>query len=275
MSDLYRTVNHKPESDGTVMPSQVFVHSLGQMPYRLAWDLQEDWLSRATRRKQEAREHGLMLSPPIVQHLLLVEHPPVFTLGKSGNEDHLLLNEAERHEAGVEWVHTNRGGDITFHGPGQLVVYPLLDLDAIRPDIHWYMRSLEESVIRTLAHWHIQAERYPGYTGVWIDATHPHKARKICAMGVRTSRWLTLHGLALNVFTDLSFFSGIVPCGIRSHGVCSIQSELPDPPSISEVSRVFLQQFSCVFNCKLNDAERAVQNFPQAKFESIQSLPVG
>jgi lipoyl(octanoyl) transferase len=274
MSDWNRTDNQRYESDENVMPSQVFVHSLGRMPYRVAWDLQEDWLSRAARRKQEARENGKVLSPPIVQHLLLVEHPPVFTLGKSGKEEHLLLNELEREEAGVEWVHTNRGGDITFHGPGQLVVYPLLDLEAIRPDIHWYMRSLEEAVIRTLAHWHISAERYPGYTGVWIDATHPHRARKICAMGVRTSRWLTLHGLALNVSTDLGYFSGIVPCGISSHGVCSLQSELQKTPSISDVSRVFIRQFSSVFNCRMNGGALAIQNFPKASRQSVQSLPV-
>jgi len=257
-----------------VAPTRVFVHSAGRMPYSLAWDLQENWLKRATSRKQEARVNMVAPDPPIVQHLLLVEHPPVFTLGKSGKEENLLLDEEQRIEAGVEWVHTNRGGDITYHGPGQLVVYPLLDLEGIRPDIHWYMRSLEETVIRTLAHWQIVGERYPGYTGVWIDAAHPHRARKICAMGVRTSRWLTLHGLALNVSTDLSYFSGIVPCGIRSHGVCSMQSELSLAPSLSDVGRVFLQKFSSVFNCQIFGMEMAIQNFPETNIPTDYNLPV-
>ena len=258
-----------------VKPTSVFVHWLGRMPYQTAWDLQEDWLSRATQRKQEARLNTQSLNPPIVQHLLLVEHPPVFTLGKSGKEDHLLLDEAQRAEAGVEWVRTNRGGDITYHGPGQLVVYPLLDLEAIRPDIHWYMRSLEEAVIRTLAHWNIQGERYPGYTGVWLGVNHPHRARKICAMGVRTSRWLTLHGLALNVNTDLSYFSGIVPCGIRSHGVCSMQGELQHTPSMIEVAQVFLSAFASVFECQTLCLDGAVQLFPDLPTDSIRPLAVG
>lgn len=258
----------------SVRSTQVFVHSLGRMPYQQAWDLQEDWLSRATKRKQEARIHMQAPHPPITQHLLLVEHPPVFTLGKSGKEDHLLLTETQRAEAGVEWVHTNRGGDITFHGPGQLVVYPLLDLEAIQPDIHWYMRSLEETVIRTLAQWHILGERYPGYTGVWIDANDPLRARKICAMGVRSSRWLTLHGLALNVHTDLSYFSGIVPCGIRSHGVCSMQNELSHTPSLSEVAQAFLLHFASVFNCHTIALNSAAQNFPETSASAISTLTV-
>jgi lipoyl(octanoyl) transferase len=256
------------------IPTQVFVHSLGRMPYQMAWELQEDWLARATKRKHEARQQMQAPDPPIVQHLLLVEHPPVFTLGKSGKEDHLLLNELQRAEAGVEWVHTNRGGDITYHGPGQLVVYPLLDLEALRPDIHWYMRSLEETVIRTLAHWHILGERYPGYTGVWLDANIPHKARKICAMGVRTSRWLTLHGLALNVATELSFFDGIVPCGIRSHGVCSMEGELQSAPPMAEVAEVFLAEFAGVFHCQVIGVHASVHSFPDLPVGSVAPLPV-
>jgi len=250
------------------------VHSLGQMSYQHAWDLQEDWLRRATNRKQEARERQAVPNPPIAQHLLLVEHPPVFTIGKSGNEENLLMNAEQRAEVGVEWVHTNRGGDITFHGPGQLVAYPLLDLEAIRPDIHWYMRSLEETIIRTLAHWNIVGERYPGFTGVWIDATNPTKARKICAMGVRTSRWLTLHGLALNVTTNLGYFSGIVPCGIRSHGVTSIQVERAAPPTLQEVASVFVESFSQVFNCRVNNESMAAGSFSAVSTLNEQPLAV-
>jgi len=186
-------------------------------------------------------------------YVLTVEHDPVYTLGKSGKQNHLLLSNPELAELGAEFHQSSRGGDITFHGPGQLVAYPILDLERLKPDIHWYMRTLEESVIRTLALWGLVGQRDKAYTGVWMDAGLP-SARKICAMGVKTSRWVTMHGLALNVSTHLDYFRHIVPCGIRDKSVCSLHGELQkrgEPvenwPSLATVQKAWLQEFqSCL-----------------------------
>ena len=185
-------------------------------------------------------------------YVLTVEHEPVYTLGKSGKQNNLLLSNPELAELGAEFHQSSRGGDITFHGPGQLVAYPILDLERLKPDIHWYMRSLEESVIRTLALWGLDGQRDKAYTGVWIDAGLP-SARKICAMGVKTSRWVTMHGLALNVSTHLDYFRHIVPCGISDKSVCSLHGELQkrgEPienwPTMATVQNAWLQEFQ---NC--------------------------
>lgn len=230
---------------------EVAVYDLGRMDYKVCWDLQERLFAQKLVLKTANRD----LEPHeqhLIQHqLLLVEHPHVYTLGKSGKPENLLLNEQQLREVDATYYRINRGGDITYHGPGQLVVYPMLDLEQFRTDIHWYMRSLEEVVIETLANWGIQGQRYPGYTGVWLDADDDSKARKICAMGVRTSRWVTMHGIALNVNTDLSYFGHIVPCGIDDKAVASMQNERGEVLPIEEVKSRFVEAFARVFATKL------------------------
>jgi lipoyl(octanoyl) transferase len=184
-------------------------------------------------------------------YLLFVEHPPVYTLGKSGNMDHVLINEQERNRQGIEFYHTNRGGDITFHGPNQVVGYPILDLEKFYTDIGRYLRELEEVIILTLEEYGIVAGRSAGETGVWIDQTIKGKERKICAMGVRCSRWVTMHGFALNVNTDLSYFNHIIPCGIVNKKVTSIKEELGKEVNIAEVKEKLKKNFEKVFNVQL------------------------
>jgi lipoyl(octanoyl) transferase len=219
------------------------VQRLGLVPYVPTWDLQEELLAatlaiKANNRQAEAA--GLP-AQPTPSHLLFCEHPPTYTLGKSGKPEHLLLDEAALAAHGATFHRINRGGDITFHGPGQLVAYPLLDLENFRADIHWYLRALEEAVIQTLATYGLHAGRIAGLTGVWLDweagAANP---RKICAMGVRCSRWVTLHGLALNVNTDLTYFGYIVPCGITDKAVTSLQAELGHAVPVAEVQERLL-----------------------------------
>jgi lipoyl(octanoyl) transferase len=183
--------------------------------------------------------------------LLLVEHPPVYTLGKSGKLSNLLFSEAERKEKNIEFFHINRGGDITFHGPGQVVGYPILDLEKMQPDLGWYLRSLEEVIILTLADYGITGGRSKGETGVWLDADIPGKERKICALGIKCSRWITMHGFAFNVNTDISYFEGIVPCGIENKQVTSLQKELAAVVSLAEVKELIKKHFEQVFGCKL------------------------
>ncbi len=213
----------------TASNQELLVQRLGLVPYVPTWELQERLLAETLVIKaanRQAESAGLP-QQPTPNHLLFCQHPLTYTLGKSGKPEHLLLDEAALAAHGATFHHINRGGDITFHGPGQLVAYPLLDLENFRPDIHWYLRALEEAVIQTLAEYGLQAGRIAGLTGVWLDweegAPNP---RKICAMGVRCSRWVTLHGLALNVNTDLTYFGYIVPCGITDKAVTSMQAEL-------------------------------------------------
>ena len=196
-----------------------------------------------------AKLRGEIAAPHGVGWVLTVEHEPVYTLGKSGDQNHLLLSNPDLQRLGAEFHRSSRGGDITFHGPGQLVAYPILDLEALKPDIHWYMRALEESVIRTLGHWGLEGQRDRAYTGVWLDAGLS-SARKICAMGVKTSRWVSMHGLALNVSTRLDYFDHIVPCGIADKSVTSMHHELQrkgvDPeqiPGLGEVKEKWLAEF--------------------------------
>jgi lipoyl(octanoyl) transferase len=182
----------------------------------------------------------------------------VYTLGKSGLMEHVLIDEATRIEKGIEFFKTNRGGDITFHGPGQLVGYPILDLEKIYTDIGKYLRGLEQVIIGTLSHFGIQGERSPGETGVWLDPSQPGRERKICAMGVRCSRWITMHGFALNVNTDLSYFDMIIPCGIRQKSVTSLEKELGEKVDMDLVKKLLVREFEQVFNLEIND------NWPSA-----------
>jgi lipoyl(octanoyl) transferase len=168
-------------------------------------------------------------------HLLFVEHPHVYTLGKSGDEKHLLLSEEQLKKVGASFYPINRGGDITYHGPGQIVGYPIFDLELFFTDIHLYLRFLEEAIILTLAEYGIVAGRIEGLTGVWLDETHPVKARKIAALGVKCSRWVTLHGFAFNVHPDMQYFTNIIPCGISDKPVTSMEKELGYAPNIEEV----------------------------------------
>jgi lipoyl(octanoyl) transferase len=227
---------------------------LGSMEYKAAWDYQENLLQENLKIKSVIHSSSEVIDPkslPTKHYLLFVEHPPVYTLGKSGKIEHVLINEQEREEQGIEFFHTNRGGDITFHGPQQIVGYPIFDLEKFYTDIGRYLRELEEVIILTLAEYEIVAGRSAGETGVWIDATVKGKERKICAMGVRCSRWVTMHGFALNVNTDLSYFNHIIPCGIVNKKVTSIKEELGREVDVEEVKGKLRKNFEKVFNISI------------------------
>ena len=205
---------------------------LGHKSYSESLEVQENYFNGTISLKRSNRKTD---NPqPTHNYLLWVEHPPVFTLGKSGKMEHLLVDKEALAEKGIEFYQTNRGGDITFHGPGQLVVYPIFDLDNFFTDIHKYLRFLEEAVIETLKEYGLNGSRSQGETGVWLEVGTPF-ARKICAMGVRASRWVTMHGLAFNINTDLSYFDHIVPCGIQGKGVTSLSKELRREIGLEEV----------------------------------------
>jgi lipoyl(octanoyl) transferase len=238
-----------------VRNNRIEVEDLGKMAYRDAWNYQEELLQKNLTIKSEQRQmqqNGISVELPITEnHLLFVEHPPVYTLGKSGDISHVLIDEQERKEKGIEYVETNRGGDITYHGPGQIVGYPILDLEHFGTDIAKYLRRLEDVIILTLADYGIKGERSVGETGVWLDPDLKGKERKICAMGVRCSRWVTMHGFALNVNTDLSYFQHIVPCGIANKQVASMHQELLGPVDITEVKGRIITHFETVFEAKM------------------------
>ena len=227
----------------------VQVRKLGLAAYDAVTDLQQELFQRTIDQKIHNRRNP-DAQMTTENHLLFVEHPHVYTLGKSGDENNLLINAETLAEKGVSFYPTNRGGDITYHGPGQLVGYPILDLDCFFTDIHKYLRLLEECIINTLADFGISASRSKGETGVWIDVDGDNP-RKICAMGIRTSRWVTMHGFALNVNTDLSFFDYIIPCGIRNKGVTSMQKELGKTIDIKEVSALFQKYFAHQFEAEV------------------------
>jgi lipoyl(octanoyl) transferase len=229
------------------MKETVLFQDLGVMDYQRAWDYQETLLQENLALKKGATND----TPATIHHLLFVEHPSVYTLGKSGAMKNVLITEAERMAKGIQFFHTNRGGDITFHGPGQLVGYPILDLEKFYTDIGRYLRALEEVIILTLADYGLVAGRSPGETGVWLDAQVKGRERKICAMGVRCSRWLTMHGFALNVNTDLDFFNHIIPCGIQNKGVTSIKAELGSAVKPDDVKEKVKRHFATVFNVEL------------------------
>lgn len=227
------------------------VQDLGLIDYQTAWELQAQLFRKAIDRKLANRKLSDEKKAPIQHHLLFCEHPPVYTLGKSGKMHNLLLDEEGLQRHGIQFVKTNRGGDITFHGPGQVVGYPILDLHEFFTDIHKYMRYLEEVIIRTLADYGLQGDRLEGATGVWLDPEHPEQARKICALGVRCSRWVTMHGFALNVNTDLSYFDHIIPCGIDDKAVTSLQQELGEPVDREEVKDKLVKHMEAVFEAQL------------------------
>ncbi|HKJ07297.1 MAG TPA: lipoyl(octanoyl) transferase LipB [Flavobacteriaceae bacterium] len=227
---------------------KVKLHHLGLKDYKDTWDYQEELFQEIIDTKVENRKNNT--SKPTKNHFIFVEHPHVYTLGKSGNMDNLLLNENQLKEKGATFYKINRGGDITYHGPGQLVGYPILDLDNFFTDIHKYLRFLEEIIIKTLAEYGIKSERSDGETGVWLDVGTPF-ARKICAMGVRTSRWVTMHGFALNVNANLGYFDNIIPCGIKGKAVTSMEAELNRKIDMEEVQQKILKHFSQMFEIEL------------------------
>jgi lipoyl(octanoyl) transferase len=230
---------------------QIIYTDLGIIDYKQAWEYQEELFNEVVALKVANRNLPLEQHNPPKHYLLFCEHPHVYTLGKSGSEDNLLISNEILNQKKAVFYKINRGGDITYHGPGQIVGYPILDLDHIFTDIHKYLRYLEEAIILTLADYGITAGRYEGFTGVWIDAENPAKARKICAMGVRCSRWVTMHGFAFNVNADLSYFQNIVPCGITDKAVTSLEKELGRKMDMDEVKKIVLKNFCSLFDAQL------------------------
>ena len=225
--------------------------NLGLIDYQDAWTYQTGLFEKVLGVKSENRS-----LPENQQHLtenflLFCQHPHVYTLGKSGKEDNLLVKTDELEGIGATYYHINRGGDITYHGPGQIVGYPIIDLENFFTDIHRYMRFLEEAVIQTIAEFGINAGRIPGLTGVWINHDNGKSARKICALGVKTSRWVTMHGFALNVNTDLNYFSHIVPCGINDKEVTSLQKELGSEVDLKVVEEILKEKIASMFGMNL------------------------
>lgn len=231
------------------MRQEVVFKDLGIVEYREAWQYQESLLKASTTIKSQ-RVKG-ETTDETVHHLLFCEHPPVYTLGKSGDEAHVLISKEELAKRNIGYYPTNRGGDITFHGPGQVVGYPILDLEKYYTDIGKYLRSLEEVIIRVLALYGLKGDRSPGETGVWLDPDNKMKARKICAMGVRCSRWVTMHGFALNVNTNLDYFTMIVPCGIPDKQVTSLEKELGQALNMETVKQQIKEKFAEVFESNL------------------------
>ncbi len=224
------------------------VQDIGRSDYREAWDYQDELFKRIVDIKLANRNREVETPRP--GFFVFTEHNHVYTLGKSGDLSNLLLSEEQLEKKGISFFKSNRGGDITYHGPGQIVGYPIIDLEAYKPDIRWYMRSLEEVIIRTLAEYGIKGTRSEGETGVWLDVGTPF-ARKICALGVRTSRWVTMHGFALNVNTDLGFFDHIIPCGIRGKAVTSMHAELGNELDTEIVKDQILKHFTEVFSAEM------------------------
>lgn len=222
---------------------------LGVQSYKKVWDYQEQLLKQSVTIKTKNRNENINL--PIDNYLLFVEHLLVYTLGKSGDVANVLLSDEELAKRGIEYFHINRGGDITFHGPGQIVGYPIIDLEQFKTDLGWYLRSLEEVIILTMLEYGLKGMRSPGETGVWLDVGIKGKERKICAMGIRCSRWITMHGFALNVNTDLNYFNFIIPCGIQNKQVTSLQKELGNEVLQKEVAEKLLKNFEKVFNVKM------------------------
>jgi len=231
------------------MNKRILLEDLGQRDYKETWDYQEELFQSILDLKIRNRREGSQLETP--NHFLFVEHPHVYTLGKSGDMDNLLVDQDYLEKKGATFYKINRGGDITYHGPGQIVGYPILDLDNFFTDIHKYLRFLEEMVILTLGDYGLKGERSSGETGVWLDVGTPF-ARKICAMGVRASRWVTMHGFALNVNADLGYFDLMIPCGIKGKAVTSLNVELGKKEvSMDEVKEKLLKHFSQLFDAEM------------------------
>lgn len=235
------------------MNRKILLQDLGTRSYKEVWDYQESLFKEIVDTKISNRRESTNIDTK--NHFLFVEHPHVYTLGKSGDLSNLLLSEAQLEEKGATFYKINRGGDITYHGPGQIVGYPILDLENFFTDIHKYLRFLEEVIILTLADYGLEGTRSPGETGVWLGVNTPF-ARKICAMGVRASRWVTMHGFALNVNADLGFFDNIIPCGIRGKGVTSLHVELGvDNVDEAQVKEKILKHFTALFESEFIEAK--------------------
>lgn len=224
---------------------------LGLMDYQKAWDYQEELFAETVALKIQNRKNALSEQKSTPNYLLFVEHPHVYTLGKSGKPENLLLDEEGLKEHQAQFYKINRGGDITYHGPGQLVGYPILDLDNFFTDIHKYLRLLEESIILTLGEYGIAAGRIEGLTGVWLDHIQQNNPRKICAMGVKSSRWVTMHGFAFNVNSDLSYFGHIIPCGIDDKAVTSLEAELGQKILLEEVKSKVKKHLETLFEMEI------------------------
>lgn len=233
------------------MNKQVLFQDLGHMDYKVCWDYQESLFNETITLKIANRNLAPEQQIETKNHLLFVEHPHVYTLGKSGDASHLLINDNQLLEKQATYYKINRGGDITYHGPGQLVGYPILDLDHFFTDIHKYLRLLEETIILTLDEYGIKAGRSKGETGVWLDEDNIFKARKICAMGVRCSRWVTMHGWGFNVNSNLDYFSNIVPCGIQDKAVTSLNKELGHDVDMDAIKEKLKKHFSALFECEI------------------------
>lgn len=231
------------------MRNTVFT-DLGKKDYKSTWDYQTELFDAIIAEKVKNRDLEESEQAQPNNHLLFVEHPHVYTLGKSGKKEHLLLDDEGLKEKEATYYHINRGGDITYHGPGQIVGYPILDLDQFFTDIHRYLRTIEEAVILTLAEYGIKGGRIDKYTGVWIDEDNPEKARKICAIGVKCSRWVTMHGFAFNVNSNLDYFKNIVPCGIDDKDVSSMERELGRKVDIEEVKTKLKGHLAQLFEFK-------------------------
>lgn len=233
------------------MNKLVQFQDLGLKDYKECWDYQENLFNEIISQKISNRDLIPSLQIPTQNYLLFVEHPHVYTLGKSGDANHLLINQTQLQEKQATYYKINRGGDITYHGPGQLVGYPILDLDNFFTDIHKYLRLLEETIILTLDEYGIKAGRSKGETGVWLDEDNIFKARKICAFGVRCSRWVTMHGWGFNVNANLNYFQNIIPCGIQNKAVTSLNKEIGQEVDISEIKQKLKKHFSSLFECEL------------------------
>ena len=230
------------------MNKNIIIYDLGVLDYNTALNFQEKKLQEIIDIKRTNRNKGSSIETP--NYFLFVEHPPVITLGKSGQEKNLLLTKEELERKKIQYFNTNRGGDITFHGYGQIVGYPVIDLENFYTDINRYLRTLEEIVISTLNYFKISSQRSPGETGVWLESNSPN-SRKICAIGVKTSRWVTMHGFALNVDTDLRYYDYIIPCGIKGKGITSINKEIKKNVSINEVKEKLLENLKKTFQANL------------------------
>ncbi|XOV95377.1 MAG: lipoyl(octanoyl) transferase LipB [Bacteroidota bacterium] len=235
---------------------QTKIIHLGLIDYQEAWDYQEELFKSIVDKKISNRKLSPEDQEMTENYLIFCQHPHVYTLGKSGKEENLLVNESQLINKEASFYKINRGGDITYHGPGQIVVYPILDLDNFFTDIHKYLRYLEEAVILTLADYGIVAGRIKGLTGVWLDAEEHDKSRKIAAFGVKSSRWVTMHGLAFNIQVNLDYFNNIVPCGIQDRAVTSLDKELDDQPVLSAVEEKLKGHLVSLFEMEVIDEER-------------------
>lgn len=235
----------------TIQNKKVRFEDLGMIDYQAAWDYQEKLLTDTVATKTQNRKLSAEEQLITPNHLLFCQHPHVYTLGKSGHQENLLMNDEQLNAAGAQFYKINRGGDITYHGPGQLVGYPILDLENFFTDIHKYMRLLEEAIILTCADYGLSAGRIDGLTGVWLGHEDGQNPRKICAMGVKCSRWVTMHGFAFNINTDLNFFGNIIPCGISDKAVTTLQQELGRELTMNEVAEKLKGHLADLFDMEL------------------------